>query len=272
MAFVPPEHSLGHLLRVRREQWRDRVLRLNRVHLLHIGKTAGTALMAALRDAPPSGTRILFHKHYFRLADVPIGEQCFFVVRDPVARFASGFFSRQRQGQPRYFTPWNDGEKEAFARFAKPNDLALALSSDDDELRRMAETAMGNIGHVRDHLHRWFRDEAYLRQRRQDILFVGSQERLAGDVAALSDLLDTSIDLPTDDVASHRNPAHLDRQLDEEAIVNLRIWYREDYALLRLMREWFPNLPDYDGTSPQPMTSRKAGQRSTAFQPTHTPA
>lgn len=247
MAFVPPEHSLGHLSRVRAEQWRDRLLRMSRVHMLHIGKTGGTALMAALREAPPSGSRVLFHKHYFRLADVPVGEKCFFVVRDPVTRFVSGFFSRQRHGRPRYNTSWNEGEEQAFARFATPNALALALSSRDSALRQTAEAAMGNIAHVRDHLHHWLRNEAYLRERRADVLFVGSQERLGSDVGALSDLLACRIDLPADDVASHRNPAHLDRKLDEEAVANLRSWYRSDYALLRLLREWFPRLPDYEG-------------------------
>lgn len=246
MAFVAPEQSLGHALRVRREQWRDRLLGLKRVHMLHIGKTGGTALMAALRQAPPSGSRVLFHKHYFRLIDVPLDEQCFFVVRDPVSRFVSGFFSRQRQGRPRYNVPWNAGEEQAFARFATPNALALALSSPDGELRRAAEAAMGNVSHLRDHLHHWFGNEAYLRRRRADILFVGSQEDLASDVVALSALLDVRINLPIDDVASHRNPAHVDRELDEEAIANLRTWYRGDYALLRLLREWFTHLPDYD--------------------------
>jgi len=251
MRSAAREQSLARLLRSAGAQRRDRLLGVRRVHMLHVGKTGGTALKDALGKVRPSGSRILLHRHFVRLADVPVGEPCFFMVRDPVSRFVSGFFSRQRQGRPRYDSPWNEGEQPAFAQFATPNDLARALSSRDGELRRAAESAMGNIGHIRDHLHRWLRDEAYLRERRGDILFVGAQEQLATDVAALSALLDVPIALPTDEVSSHRTPAHLDGRLDDAAIENLRDWYREDYALLRLLRTWFAHLPDYDAAWPR---------------------
>jgi len=258
MASEAAELSLLRVARRTGVRWRDRLMGVKRVHMLHIGKTGGTALKAALAHARPNGSRVLLHRHYIRLVDVPVGEPCFFVVRDPVSRFVSGFFSRQRQGRPRYNSAWNDIEREAFAEFATPNELALALSARDPARRHRAEAAMANIGHVRDHLHRWLGDEAYLRTRSGDILFIGSQERLTSDVAALSALLNISIDLPTDEVSSHRNPAHLNRQLDAESVANLRSWYRGDYSFLRLMREWFTHLPEYDEAWP-PL--RKSGSR-----------
>jgi len=228
------------------ELWYDRARGRKRVHMLHIGKTGGTALKSALRNASPAHTRLVLHKHSVSLAEIPVGELCFFVVRDPVTRFVSGFLSRQRQGRPRYDIPWNPAEEKAFATFATPNDLALALSSTDPARRSAAEAAMAGIRHVSDNYRHWLRSEAYLRQRRSDILFVGSQERLREDVRLLSGLLDAMIVLPTDAVAAHRNPANVHRDLDATSVENLKNWYSADYVFLRLLREWFPHLPDYE--------------------------
>ena len=70
------------------------------VHFLHIGKTGGTAIKAALKAYPPAVT-LHVHPHRFALADVPRGERVFFFVRDPLSRFVSAFHSRKRRGLPR---------------------------------------------------------------------------------------------------------------------------------------------------------------------------
>lgn len=76
------------------------------LHFVHVGKTGGTAIKQALlshrlayrheRNAHklPAGPygRIHLHKHRFRLGDVPPGDFVFFCVRDPIARFVSGFY------------------------------------------------------------------------------------------------------------------------------------------------------------------------------------
>jgi len=218
---------------------------VRRIHFIHIGKTGGTALKAALSHSSNRKLRFVLHGHGTSLADVPYGEQCIFFVRDPLARFVSGFLSRQRKGRPRYDIPWSAEEREAFTAFATPNELALALSSKNAGRRDLAEAAMRGISHVKDHYWRWLRDEDHLRRRRGDILFVGSQERLEKDVAALSAILGTTIELPAGELASHRNPAGADRSLDPQAVVNLLDWYQDDYDCLRLLRAWFPHLPDY---------------------------
>ena len=161
-------------------------------------------------------------------------------LRDPVTRFESGYYSRQRQGQPRYHAPWSDTEQRAFERFATPNELAVALSSSDDEQRQAAEAAMAAIAHVRDSFSKWLGDEAYLRSRADDIVFIGFQERLADDFARLLSLLvlPTEIELPDDDVLAHRNPQADVDSLTPEAIENLRRWYDADYRLLGVCEEF----------------------------------
>ena len=75
------------------------------VNFLHVGKTGGTAVKWALRraglpDTPYGPVRV--HRHTFRMRDVPPEDHVIFFVRDPIARFMSGFYSRLNKGQPRY--------------------------------------------------------------------------------------------------------------------------------------------------------------------------
>jgi sulfotransferase famil protein len=207
------------------------------LHLLHIGKTGGTAVRTAL------GKRVVEHGHDFVLPDLPVGEQCIFFVRDPVTRFVSAFYSRQRQGRPLTFHPWTEGEEKAFTRFDGPADLAHALAEGDEDARE----AMSAIRHVREPLAKWLIDETYLRSRLGDVFFVGSQEHLDDDFARLKELLGLPrrVRLPKDDVKAHRNPRGLDYTLDDAAVESVRTWYAGDYALLDVLAGAFPNLPRY---------------------------
>jgi hypothetical protein len=218
------------------------------LHFLHIGKTGGSAVKSALGGKVSSRYRLHLHGHGHLLTDVPRGKKCFFFVRDPLRRFVSGFYSRQRQGLPRYLVPWSPGEEEAFRRFASPNKLAVALSSGDVETRSAALAAMNSIQHVRDPYGRWFIDTEYLESRLSDILFVGSQERLDDDFNCLKELVRLPGDcrLPQDDLGAHRSPRGLDTHLDDSAKANLLAWYADDYRLLSILCGRFTNLPEYD--------------------------
>jgi hypothetical protein len=136
-------------MRLQVESLRARAHRQSIAHFLHPGKTAGTAMKQALQDAgQPPNYRLQLHTHGVRMADLPRGDKFFFVVRDPVDRFVSGFYSRQRQGRPRFVRPWSEGEARAFRRFSTPQELADALSSTGDE-RASAVDALESIEHVR---------------------------------------------------------------------------------------------------------------------------
>lgn len=53
--------------------------------------------------------------------------------------------------------------------------------------------------------------------------------------------LPDTLRLPDDDVDAHRNPASVDRSLDEQALRNLSAWFAEDFVAIdecrRLARE-----------------------------------
>lgn len=208
-------------------------------HFLHIRKTAGTAMRHVLTTTPARAYRVVVRGHGATLHDVPRGEAFFFIVRDPVARYVSGFNSRLRQGQPRYHYPWSEAEAAAFERFQTPGDLARALSSTEDDTRAAAETAMQTIEHVSSSYWDWFIDEDTLRGRAGDILFIGFQEQLDQDFATLATILGLppSARLPDDGVLAHRSPSHLARDVDAEGERNLQRWYRSDFEFVALCRE-----------------------------------
>lgn len=219
------------------EQKRARQKRV--LHVLHLGKTGGTAVKHALESVPETAEfSIHLCEHRHRLRDLPAGDRVAFFVRNPMSRFVSGFHSRARQGRPRYFSPWSEAEARAFSDFQTPNQLGEALSSPVAAEREKAVHAMHAIGHVRSSYWDWFENEAYFATRREDIYFIGLQECLDHDFAALRERLGLGPDcvLPTDDIAAHRNPDGVDRRLSLRARRNLRRWYARDYAFLRLCR------------------------------------
>lgn len=227
--------------------------RRQRAHFLHIGKTGGTAVADALSPVRRSGRFDLqLHTHSAVLADVPRGEFFFFGVRDPVARFVSAFYSRQRRGQPRYLSPWSEGEAAAFAAFRSADGLAAGLTSADSDLRAAAHSAMISIEHVRDNYSRWLTIDE-LEERRGDLLMILFQERLDGDFADLARMLAVSARLPTDDVRAHRNPANVDKRLSATALENLRSWYRADFEFIDACRRIRRNIGERPGRGRRPV-------------------
>jgi len=209
------------------------------VHIFHIGKTGGTAVRNALREHRHSGRYDLHLQfHETTLKDITRGDLVVFFLRDPVSRFASGFDNQRRRGAPLYTHTWTEAETIAFERFPTDAELALALGSPDLETRQAAEAAMRGIGHVQNFYWDWFGDEAYFRERLDDIFFVGFQETLSDDFEELKRRLDVPADvsLPADDRTSQRRPTKSD-PLPPKAVALLRDWYAVDYDFIRLCEE-----------------------------------
>ena len=212
------------------------------IHFLHIGKTAGTAIQSALSSKRVffgKTVTIIYRPHKTKFKDIPHGEKVFFVVRDPLSRFKSGFYSRFRKGMPRMNSPWSDDENEAFGRFSTPNDLGEALSSDDYTLRTSAQKALHSIGHVNTSYWDWFGNEQYLKERTRDIVMVLCQEELNEDFEVLKKHLGLHdrIQLPTDEISMHKNPDYLDKSLSTVAVENLKKWYSDEYTFLKVLRK-----------------------------------
>jgi hypothetical protein len=229
------------------------------LHLLHIGKTGGTALKHALQGArfayydpanahkcreTPYG-RIQLHRHGFRMADVPPGDRAMFFVRDPIARMVSGFYSRLAQGRPHYESLWTPDERTAFELFPTPQHLASALAGDDAEQRARARWAIRHIRHLRFQ-QRFTGPPDELRARLEQVVYIGRQETLDHDWRQLKRLLKLPrhLQLPSDPKTAHRRTSPRDASFDERQLRALRRWYARDYRLLafcdqvRAERSW----------------------------------
>lgn len=213
---------------------------MKNIHFLHIRKAGGTAFKYALKDNLVTEKYIIhLHEHKYCLAEIPEEDLFIFFIRDPISRFISGFYSRQRQGQPRYYFPWSPQEARAFKQFKTPNQLALSLSSSDSNLRQAAVSAMANIRHINTSYYYWFDSKEYFLSRLNSLIFIGFQEHLASDFNILKEKLALSknIKLPQDNIKAHRNIYPANSDLSFEAKRNLKMWYIRDYDFLRLCKD-----------------------------------
>jgi hypothetical protein len=201
------------------------------LHFLHIGKTGGTAVRRALESYSRAGEfEFTLHGHSTRLADIPVEDYWFFGVRDPVDRFVSRFYDRQRQGAPAWSTPWTPAERIWLAVFPSAEALARALPTSP-----LAPLAMSEIQHLSDTYTQCLESPAYLRTRADRLLTVLRREHLRRDFADLSARLGIAAVLPSDDAGSNRAPPYA--PLSRVAASNVAAWYADDYAFMRTFEE-----------------------------------
>ena len=212
----------------------EQELRKRTLHFLHVPKTGGTAIRTALVGLLDGG-RLQLHGHGASSRSIPPGDSYFFVLRDPVSRFVSAFYSRQRRGRPRYDYAWTPEEARMFERFSTPRALAEALGSEGDR-RKAAERAMRAVPHFRPMQH-WTGSAAEVYSDRARVFAVLFQETLEEDFSELTSRLRVRATLPSDAVQAHRNPEILDRAMPGSATETLQRWYADDYELLRAARE-----------------------------------
>jgi hypothetical protein len=201
----------------------------------------------ALGLGPSRLYQVVTHDHTVSLADIPVGEGVFFFVRDPIARFVSGFNWRLQQTPTKPPSDRKEAQLAAFATFPTPDTLGVALADQLSPFHDDAIKAMNSIGHVRSHYTDWLVSPDYLMNRKDDLLFIGTQEELNDDFEILRGILRLPKEAqlpPPDHPRSHRNSAHFDTSLSPGARDAIRTWYAEDYRLLetcrRLRARWVP--------------------------------
>lgn len=215
------------------------IIRKPMLHFLHIGKTGGSAFKSAIKKhTDASRFEVRLHGHATTLKDIPVGEYVTFFLRDPISRFISGFYSRQRKGQPRFYSEWRPREKEVFEHFQTPNQLALSLAIESSADHSLSHTAMKKVQHLKRYRY-WYGSFEYFRSRIKDIFYIGFQESLSQDFGELKRLLGLPdhIQLPDDDIGAHRNPKGLDKSIDDIGVTALKHWYSEDYRFISICKE-----------------------------------
>lgn len=210
------------------------------VHYLHPGKTAGTQVKLLIAELDRLGVtpRIVGRGHGARINRVPEGARYTFSVREPVARFYSGFYSRLRKGRPAHDSEWSADEALAFEAFAHATELGEALS-DSGERRSLAVKALLSIQHVGDEQVGWFLREGFVLERRPPVHIL-RQEKLASDIDVLLTALGITERpaLDRDDPRAHRSDYSGIPPLSDLARTNLGEWYRRDVEFYRICDAW----------------------------------
>ena len=207
-----------------------------KVHILHIGKTGGTALKHALKKVQSPKFEIVFHNHKFKLMDVPEREKVVFFLRNPESRFLSAFYSRKRKGKPRYDSQWSKTEELLFNTYPNHQMFIDALRRREEAGMQLLKKSLEEIKHFWSITY-WLESLDYLSKRKNDILFVGFQETLNKDFETLKEKLglDKSIALPANDLDAHRGPGY-DKSLNnvqKNFLVNL---YAEDLNIIEFCK------------------------------------
>jgi hypothetical protein len=215
-----------------------RIVTGDRYVLLHVGKTGGSYTQHLISRVPGAATAILCLPHRCSFAMALIkwpGRPVVFGIRAPDRIFVSGFYSRMREGRPRYHVPWSPGEREAFRAFTTPNQLAEALSAPCARTRHAAETAMTHIGHVKNGLRAYLHSASFVSANAASIAFILRQDHLDADLPQfLSRFGSFPFDPPCGDpVVRHSNPSHLDTRLSDVAAENVARWYAPDFEIYR---------------------------------------
>jgi hypothetical protein len=216
------------------------------VHFLHIGKNAGTQIANLARqiNAASNNSMIVKQPHSVQLWQIPREEQYFFSIRNPISRFRSGFYSRKRKGQPRYYKPWTPHDEIAFTEFEHANDLAESLF-EPGQTGNAACAAMKSIIHTSMNQCDWFSCTGNFLKLRPPVWIV-RQENLEADMITLMsrafpDIDPSRIDFSTDEVGSHRNDYSGVPPLSEKAKENLARWYAQDFAFYDMCDAWLEN-------------------------------
>lgn len=193
---------------------------------LHIPKTGGTAIRTAIESASDAGdgNRARYWGHQANLADLA-ADEVFFVVRDPIERVISAFYSRRRMGRPRYLSPHTPGEAATFRRWPELEPLVHDVAAGDPE----ALAAWCTVPHLRP-LSTWLVNSELIEA--SNIKYIAELATLNREwpqIRALCGLGD-DLELPSSAVASHRAP-ETPPELSGAARVALRSLLAEDYEL-----------------------------------------
>jgi len=180
------------------------------LHFLHLGKTGGTTIRSAVGDRSLGKFRMrdkIFWKYYPKVVfhyDVPQAFQklpnLFFFIRDPIARYKSGFeyskrilISNEKTMHNESFAADPATRKQLenlFEQFSSFEEWISCLSkTEDNDKHDFATRLKEAIPHLRMDYTYYFKDLQNVRKHSSKVIFIGRQETFTDDIKALYNLI-----------------------------------------------------------------------------------
>jgi len=200
--------------------------------LLHVGKTGGQFLQNYIKKYNIQFINCLNHDN----SRIRNGNYIL-VVRCPIKRAISGFFSRYRW----VITPSKDLTKKELHLFKywennykSLSDLFEDIYSVNTEKRQHAQLIMNTITHLWMDFNFYLESIEHLKQNINKIKFVLTTENLNND---FSDLLKDYNHKFIVDKAIYKNDTNKfkNKDLSNKAIINLLKWYRKEYEIIEYL-------------------------------------
>lgn len=206
---------------------------MNNLKLLHVGKTGGQFLSNYIRKYHISFINCLNHDE----SRIRNGNYIL-VIRCPIKRAISGFFSRYRWT----ITPNKDLTQKEFNLFKywennynSLSDLFEDIYSENIEKRQQAQLIMNTISHLWMDFNFYLEGIKNVKQNINKIKFVLTTENLNND---FSDLLKDYNHKFINDKTLYKNDSNQfnnKKDLSNKAIINLLKWYRKDYEIIKYL-------------------------------------
>ena len=166
-----------------------------KINYLHIGKTAGTSFRVSVQSNKKLNEIIVYNSHKLRMPDVVKGK-VLFAVRDPLSRFVSAFYHRQkklrRHREEGMDSTWYSNEIKSLDKYPDINMLLSDLFSENRKRNLSAKRAISNIMHlgIYGSYWYWFKSGKYLKSNIDRIYQVIRQENFNSDMILLAEKLD----------------------------------------------------------------------------------
>ncbi len=212
-----------------------------KICLLHPGKTGGTYLKSIIRYNKTLWTRpikLLSHRETMAstLKDFGADRQIAFSFRNPVDRFVSAFYSRLRQGRPKYNRMWSPAEAVSFLYFESANELAEALNSENERTKSAAYYAFNSIMHIKTNYRFHFESLARLKDEAPNIVACMDVANFDTGLPAFMDQIGISDFTMPDAIDRHANPEEANA-LSDAALANLKSFWALEFEFYDAFKE-----------------------------------
>ena len=216
----------------------------NQICVLHIGKTGGSFVKHLIEHNIKKNQRknydhihILNHQNTINSTADQFGgsRQLIFCFRDPISRFSSAFYSRQRMGRPTYNSMWSPSEAIAFSFFNSANDLAEALFSIDERTKSAAYFAMNAIQHLRLNLQHYLHGIDTIKTEKDNIIMAIETSNINKQLPSLMQSLGfSSFEIPKK--PKYHKAINPTEKLSLTAIENLKNYWKDEIELYNELR------------------------------------